>query len=124
MRLMNILRKGAHTHRLVITLGVIGCGLLSLAAIVQSQQPPATGATQPDYRIRLAGYAFDPLGTLPTIPDQLTPNQTQPGPAYYIIQFTRSLTRAERARLQEIYKLRLTEYIPNFAYLERLSAQT
>ncbi len=124
MRIMNFCRTIARRRRLGLTLGVICCGLVSLAAIVQSRQAPNSTATRPDYRIRLAGYSFDPLGRKPTFPDQLTTDQTQPGPAYYIIQFARPLTRAERARLQETYKLRLTEYIPNFAFLERLSPQT
>jgi uncharacterized repeat protein (TIGR01451 family) len=122
MQISTVRQAAIFKHQFALCLGAIACGLLFLASIVRSQQPQPSA---PDYQLRLAGYAFDPLTARPTLPAEFnTERQTQPGPADTILQFTRALTRAERKRLQESYKLRLTEYIPNFAFLERVTPQT
>ena len=79
---------------------------------------------EPSLPIRLATVTFDPLREQPKLPDELRIDEAQPGPARFIVQFRKSLTPEERARLQTEYGLRLTEYIPEFAYLEAISAET
>ena len=37
---------------------------------------------------------------------------------YHIVQFQKSLTQEEQTRIQDKYGLKLTEYIPDFAYIE------
>jgi hypothetical protein len=73
------------------------------------------GATQEqarDMRIRLKWMEFDPLMTAPVT--------TPTGWDRWIVQFNHSLTRAERARVQREYGLRVDHYIPDGAYLERI----
>ncbi|MBA3259927.1 MAG: S8 family serine peptidase [Gemmatimonadales bacterium] len=74
--------------------------------------------------IRLAAFTFDPLREEPDLPEQSRVEKAPDDPAHYIIQFRKSLTREERARVQGRYRLTLTDYIPELAYLERLSPQT
>jgi hypothetical protein len=74
--------------------------------------------------IRLATVTFDPLREQPKIPDELRIDEARQGPSPFIVQFRKSLTPEERAHLQTQYGLRLTEYIPEFAYLESVSAET
>jgi len=97
-------------------------GLLSLVALGQTQQRPEVPAP-PDYQIALAGYTFDPLKAEPKIPPELRLVETPREPAYYILQFKKSLTREERVRVQARYGLRLTEYIAKFAYLEKVTPE-
>jgi hypothetical protein len=114
---------------------VVALGAVTLAAALDastqntsqsSQRYPARQAppAPPDYRISVAGYRFDPLRGEPQLREELRAARRPDRPAYHIIQFNKSLTRAERARLQRSYGLRLRDYIPNLAYLERVSAQT
>lgn len=72
--------------------------------------------SEEDYRIYLAGAAFDPL-TAPVAPP---PDRD----SYYVVQFFRPLTREEQQHLRAAHGLSLSDYVPNFAYLERLSPQT
>jgi uncharacterized protein YfaP (DUF2135 family) len=74
--------------------------------------------------IYLQSYTFDPLESSPERSNQLGVQASDQDADYTIIQFTKSLTRAERDRLQADYGLQLKEYIPKFAYLERVNAQT
>jgi hypothetical protein len=70
--------------------------------------------------IRLEAATFDPLAEGPRIPDHLLATSTAKGGAPTIIQFTKALTREDRVRIQNRYGLKLTDYIPDFAYLEIL----
>jgi M6 family metalloprotease-like protein len=106
--------------------------LLTLVAVASSERSGMTLQTQQreavqrvqDYQIGIAGYKFDPLRGEPYLPENVKISP-QPGrTAYYIIQFTKSLTRAERERVKHDYGLRLTEYIPNLSYLEKVNPQT
>lgn len=74
--------------------------------------------------IRLAGFSFDPLTERPDYPEELRIEKTPEGPAPTIVQFKKSLTREERAHIQYVYGLRLTDYIPDFAYVEMINSQT
>lgn len=74
--------------------------------------------------IRLAGFSFDPLTETPDIPEELRVEKVPEEPAPTIVQFKKSLTREERAHIQERYGLKLTAYVPDFAYLENLSSDT
>src|SRR4051794_2433072 len=70
-----------------------------------------------DHRIYLATRKpFDPR-------DMLAP-PGQEHAAWYIVQFTGPLTLEERNRLRETYGLSLSDYLPNFAYLEHLEPST
>lgn len=70
-----------------------------------------------DYRIHMVTREpFDPREQL------APPGQTQP--AWYIVQFNGTLTLEERNRLRETYGLSLSDYLPNFAYLEHLEPAT
>lgn len=85
----------------------------------QVQQKPVT-PTQ-DMRIKLRTHTFDPLIKIPAIPKRLMFEIPPKEPAYRIIQFSRSLTRKEIEKLKTEFGLKLDKYIPNFAYLERIS---
>lgn len=95
------------------------CLLLPFAAIAQSAQdgPPVA-----DFSLKLKAYTFDPLTALPQLPPALTLKQPAKAAVYRIIQFDRPLTRKQRETLQTQYGLKLDKYLPNQAYLEKLSA--
>jgi M6 family metalloprotease-like protein len=72
--------------------------------------------------IRLASMSFDPLQDKPEYGAE-RPVQWTPGPSTRsIVQFTKALTRQERARLQGEYGLTLTNYVPEYAYVENVRA--
>jgi Subtilase family len=71
--------------------------------------------TRPDYKVYLARRTFEPSGE-PFIPPSDEPK-------YYLVQFTRQLTEEERERLKQQYNLRFSYYIPNFAFLERITTE-
>lgn len=73
--------------------------------------------------IRLAAFSFDPLEGV-DLPQELRVEKVSSDRAPYILQFRKSLTRDERARIQGEYGLKLTDYIPEFAYLEMISRAT
>jgi hypothetical protein len=71
-----------------------------------------------DYRVYLVSRApFDPLA------EQPPPELIKVG-AWYIIQFLKPLTLEERKYLRARYDLRLTDYMPNLAFLEWLEVRT
>jgi hypothetical protein len=73
-------------------------------------------APEQDYRIYLTNRTFDPYEeSLKFVPDE---------PGHYIVQFVKPLTREEQTRLRSTYGLRLTDYLPNLAFLEWLEPQT
>jgi M6 family metalloprotease-like protein len=118
------------THRILVRLAIV-LSLLGLAMLwppvgrlnpQERTQERRTTQTTRDYRIHLSAYTFDPLSGEPDMTSDLRV-QRPAGPAYYIIQLTNSPTREEKARLQREHGLRLTEYIPNFAYLEKITPQ-
>ena len=74
--------------------------------------------------IRLAGFSFDPLTETPDIPEELRVEKVPEGPAPTIVQFKKSLTREERVHIQTRYGLKLTDYIPEYAYLEAVTTAT
>ncbi|MCU1347520.1 MAG: peptidase and subtilisin kexin sedolisin [Acidobacteria bacterium] len=82
----------------------------------------ATKTAVPDYSLRLKTGSFDPLARMRA--QATAPPVASTEPAYAIVQFRRSLTRDERTAVQRKYGLRLTDYIPNFAYLERVDGAT
>ena len=89
-------RHGSRLAALLVTIGVCLCAAQEKAL---------------EMRIRLKSMEFDPL---------TTPQPEAPaGGDRWIVQFTRSLTRAEMEQVQREYGLRLDRYIPEGAYLER-----
>lgn len=92
-------RHGSRLAALLVTINVCLCAAQEKA---------------PEMRIRLKSVEFDPL---------TTPQPERPaGGDRWIVQFTRSLTRAEMERVQREYGLGLDHYIPDGAYLERVEA--
>jgi len=73
--------------------------------------------------IRLAAFAFDPLKETLDLPDDLRVEKELKEPAPIIVQFKKSLTREERARIQAQYGLELADYIPEYAYLEIMTTE-
>jgi M6 family metalloprotease-like protein len=110
-------------YRIAIGIGLTCLAMLLPAVGLLSSQEKTYQSAQPDYQLHLRAYTFDPLKSEPAIRSEMKSGQPR-GPAYYIIQLTKSPTREERARLQRAYDFRLTDYIPNFAFLERVSPQT
>jgi hypothetical protein len=72
---------------------------------------------RPDYRLYMVTREpFDPR--------KMPEPAEQKDAAWYIVQLTGPLTFEERNRLRETYKLKLSDYVPNFAYLELLEPAT
>src|SRR4051794_14966944 len=78
---------------------------------------------QSESTIQLGGYTFDPLVEPLAVPDELRARSAFPESTYYIVQFTQPLTREERVRIQSEYGLHLTQYAPQFAFLEKVNSQ-
>jgi hypothetical protein len=76
------------------------------------------------FDLQLGKYAFDPVETKLKLEPELSIRRAPEQPAYYAIQFTKALTSQERNRIQNEYKLSLKEYVPNFAFLEKISPAT
>lgn len=74
--------------------------------------------------IRIADFNFDPVEEGLDLPKELRIDQTADTFTRYILQFRKSLTREERVRIQNEYGLKLTDYIPELAYLEMVSPDT
>lgn len=74
--------------------------------------------------IRLMTYTFDPLTEKPDIPKELRVEKAAKGQVPTIVQFKNSLTREERVYIQGRYGLKLTDYIPEFAYVETVTTET
>lgn len=79
---------------------------------------------RPEHTLYLQNYTFDPLTNAPELPAQLRTEEVPQESTYYIIQFTQSLTSEERDRIKQDYGLQLNEYIPKFAFLEKISTDT
>ena len=73
-----------------------------------------------DYRIRINHYNFDPLRNPPQKDSALEEANTKADSIYQLIQFKNSLTRQQMNMLKEQHGLKINEYIPNFAYIERV----
>jgi subtilase family protein len=82
-------------------------------------------AVQPPRMIRLAAATFDPLtepAPLRQSVGQERPRPLVPGTDRTIVQFHATLTRADQLRLKSEHNLKLSDYVPEAAYLELLSA--
>lgn len=71
--------------------------------------------------VRVAGLSFDPLTEEPDILESLRTKRYPYGSTLTIIQFKKPLTNEERAQIQGSYGLDLTAYLPDFAYVEKIS---
>ena len=123
MKLKSLLTKNNLVYHKIFNLSVIFFSMLILVVLAFSQEQEISKPPKPDFRLYLGGYVFDPVETKPNIPAQLRTAEMPKEPAYFIIQFKKSLTRDERIRIKSRYGLRLTEYISNFAFLEKLNPQ-
>ena len=99
-------------------------GALLLVTFVADHAP-----AQESYEIRIAGYSFDPTveqtpvsGPLGLSQQERTAYRESAG--HYLVQLARPLDPALSGRLRERYGLRLEEYVPELAYLERLEPGT
>jgi len=84
---------------------------------------------EPNYEIKISGYSFDPKKVERVGPTGLRLSEKElteyrQTPNHYLVQLFQPINRERRARLQEEYGLRLQEYIPELAYLERLESET
>src|SRR5215216_1344365 len=80
-------------------------------------------ADQPHLPIRIAELSFDPAGERPPRRrDPSSANERSDEPERVIVQLHEPPTREEQARLRGQYGLRLLEYVPEQAYVERLHA--
>jgi subtilase family protein len=78
--------------------------------------------TEEKLLIRLVTLTFDPLEKL-DIHTELRIDEASTKPEHYIVQFHKPLTRKEQTHIQDTYNLKLTEYIPDFAYLEMVDPE-
>ena len=78
--------------------------------------------TEEKLLIRLATLTFDPLEKL-DIPKQIRIDEVAKKPEHFIVQFHKPLTQKEQTYIQGKYNLKLTEYIPDFAYLEMVDPE-
>ena len=78
--------------------------------------------TEEKLLIRLATLTFDPLKKL-DIPKQIRIDEVAKKPEHFIVQFHKSLTQKEQTYIKGKYNLKLTEYIPDFAYLEMVDPE-
>lgn len=111
----NLARSQRSIYVLIATTILILC-----AFRVNAQQTAQTQKPQDeDYRIHLKAMIFDPLRGAGNIAAEL---RLPEGTAVQrrIIQFRAPLTRDQRQMLTSQYGLKLTDYIPNLAYLERI----
>lgn len=96
----------------------LGCFLLAGTTGAHAQE-----TSREDMRVHLKAAVFDPLEGPGEIPPAL-----RLAPAAKterrIIQFRAPLTREQRELLRSRYGLKLTDYVPNQAYLERVPDET
>jgi Subtilase family len=81
-----------------------------------------------NYSIAIAGYNLDPLDMSRSLPEgrMLGPSaleRLEREPGYFIVQLVEPLTAETREELSARAGLILNEYIPNLAYVERLSPE-
>jgi hypothetical protein len=91
-----------------------------LAFMVCRGAAEAQEAKVQDTRILLETGAFDPLRGPQRIPPELR-LPSEEATDRWIVQFRAPLTREQRQMLMRDFGLKLTRYIPNLAYLERVS---
>lgn len=87
----------------------------------QGQEPPRATEVA-DTRILLETGAFDPLRGPQRLPSGLR-LASEAATERWIVQFKAPLTREQKAALTKDFGLKLERYIPNLAYLERVSAE-
>jgi hypothetical protein len=91
--------------------------LMWLALSTGDPSPPgASGST-----IEIAGYRFDPRAGEPTLPPALRA-AADSSPGWWLVQLHETPRRETRQALRTRFKLQLTRYVPQNAYLERLDA--
>ena len=80
---------------------------------------------QAGFEVALGGVRFDPLDdqALPQAEELLAPGE-EAAPSAWIVQLEGPATSDDIARLREQHGLRLTDYVPNLAYVERLALGT
>lgn len=117
-------QKDMLIYSVVISIILFFSILLGVVFVCSGKQLETSESSKTDYQIYLQGYTFDPLKEEPKIPSELKKAEVSKEPDYYIIQFTKSIAREEKTRIQQTYGLRLVEYITNFAFLEKVSPQT
>lgn len=74
------------------------------------------------FTIHIGRFAFDPLKTTKKLNDEFARAKLEPSKSHYlVVQFNKSLDRAERDALQRKHGLKLSDYIPNRAFIEKLT---
>lgn len=75
-----------------------------------------------DTTITLRGQRFEPLETTLTAAPELRAAEDPSAATWRIVQFDGPLDRRQSATLKSEFGLRLNEYVPKFAFLERISS--
>lgn len=97
--------------------------ILILLAFPPASPVRATDPGEPprDYSILIRGYRLEPPAMPPIEERAPQDDEVSPEPVPRIVQFDGPLTREQTSLLKERFGLRLDEYIPHFAFLERLT---
>lgn len=93
---------------------------LFFVILLFSLESMAQKDTVRDYRIMINSYHFDPLRNPPQKDTALDAFNAKADSVYQLIQFKNSLTREQMNIIKKQYGLKADQYIPNFAYLERV----
>jgi DNA-binding beta-propeller fold protein YncE len=80
--------------------------------------------SETEYLIQAGDHQFDPLQDNSQLGIELAPQSRSQQPGYFIIQFRKSLSRPEHDYFHTRYRLNLTDYIPQFAFLEKVTPET
>ncbi|MFN8463942.1 MAG: S8 family serine peptidase [Caldilineaceae bacterium] len=75
------------------------------------------------FQLTLGAYTFDPARGISGLPRQLRAGKSSKPSAHYIVQFAKPLTKEERQAVQARYRLQLTDYLQQNAYLETLNPE-
>ena len=95
---------------------VVAFALMAVAGAAGAQETRGQ-----DMRIHLEAATFDPLRGPGPIAPELRLSAAAPNERW-IVQFRAPLTREQRSMLEAEFGLKLKDYVPNLAYLERVPA--
>ena len=111
--------NGNHSNEATRTAGSVLALAVLLLAGFGAWPGHAQTAPERDERILLRAAVFDPLKQPAYLAEQMAPPPAAVSERR-IVQFHQPLTREQRQMLQSEYGLKLTRYVPNHAYIERV----
>ena len=78
--------------------------------------------SDPGTLIKLSGYQFDPLVSVPALPQALKQKASGAvGPGYYILQFDGPVREEWKEACRQV-GIEFLDYIPDFAFIVRMDA--